>query len=358
MTLLMVVSLLVLFISALCSGSEAALFSVSEIKVKARASEGDSKAEALLKIQADMSRPIAAIVILNNIANISGSMMIGKIAADKLGAWEGVFSGFFTFAVIICSEIIPKTFGEKYSDPIAFWISKPVLLMTKCFHVLLLIVDFFTKPFTKDDKTSGALSDENEIRMVAHMGSNQGIINKTESVLISKVLRMDDVKAAEIMTPRVMMTCLDKKLHLREVKNQIIDFSHSRIVIIDGEPDNVVGIAYKNELLIAMVEDQYDKTLAAFSHKVNFVPEQATADKLLRSFQASRQHLSIVIDQYSGVAGVVTLEDVLEVMTGEIVDETDVAIDLQRLARKNRENKAGLNKFEETETEGVDVLGT
>lgn len=356
MTLLIAVSLLVLFVSALCSGSEAALFSVSEIKVKARAGEGDDKAEALLKIQNDMSRPIAAIVILNNIANISGSMMIGKIAADQLGVWEGIFSGFFTFAVIICAEIIPKTFGEKYSDPIAFWIAKPVLVMTKCFHVLLLVVDLFTKRFTKDDKAPRALSHENEIRMMAQMGSSQGIINKNESVLISKVLQMDDVTASEIMTPRVMMTCLDKKLKLEEVKDQIVNFSHSRIVIIDADPDNIVGIAYKHELLIAMVNNEYTKTLADFTHKVKFVPEQATADNLLRSFQASRQHLSIVIDQYSGVAGVVTLEDVLEVMTGEIVDETDVAIDLQRLARKNRVTKAGLKKFEETETEGADVL--
>ncbi|MCH2205309.1 MAG: hemolysin family protein [Lentisphaerales bacterium] len=357
MTLLLVVSFVVLLLSALCSGSEAALFSVSEIKVKTRAEEGDSKAQALQKIQNDMSRPIAAIVILNNIANISGSMMIGKMAAVQLGTLQGVFSGVFTFAVIICAEIIPKTFGEKYSDPIAFWIAKPVLFMTWLFHYLLLIVDLFTRPFTKDEKPSGTLSHENEIRMMAHMGSSQGIINKNESVLISKVLEMDDVTASEIMTPRVMMTCLDKKLKLQEVKDKIIDFSHSRIAIIDDEPDNVVGIAYKNELLIAMVNNEYSKTLEEFTHKVKFVPEQATADKLLRSFQASRQHLAIVIDQYSGVAGVVTLEDVLEVMTGEIVDETDLAIDLQRLARENRETKVDLKKFEETDTE-ADVLGT
>jgi CBS domain containing-hemolysin-like protein len=349
MVTIILVSLLVLFLSALCSGSEAALFSITDIKVKARAQEGSKAAEALKTIQDDMSRPIAAIVILNNIANITGSMIIGKLAGTVFGTWEGLFMGLFTFSVIICAEIIPKTFGERYSDPIAFWIAKPVLVLTSIFGFFLVIVDLFTKPFTANsEKKSGTLSNENEIRMMAHMGSNQGIINHNESILISKVLEMDDYKAADIMTPRVMMTCLDKKLTLGQAKEEIINCSHSRIVLIDGEPDNILGILFKDELLIAMVSEEYEKPLESYNHKVKFVPEQATADNLLRFFQASRQHLAVVTDQYSGVAGVVTLEDVLEVMTGEIVDETDVAIDLQKVARLKKETKVGINKFEET----------
>lgn len=335
MLLLIFVSLVVLLASGLCSCSEAALFSISEVKVRARAQQGKKNALALLQIQSDMSSPIAAIVILNNIANITGSMFIGKVAATEFGNWEGAFVGCFTFMVIICSEIIPKTLGEQYSDPIAFWVARPVLFITWTLGWLIKIVNLFTMPFSRKE-TVVMTTNENEIRMMANMGSKQGVINHNESVLISKVLDMDDVKAVDIMTPRVMMTCLDQNISLEEARDVIIETSHSRIVLIDEVPDKVVGVLYKTELLIAMIDKEMDKKLSDFCHKVKFVPEQASADNLLRFFQASRQHLAIVTDQYSGVAGVVTLEDVLECLTGEIVDETDLAVDLQKVAKEKR----------------------
>jgi len=335
MLLLIVVSLIVLLSSGLCSCTEAALFSISEVKTRTRAQEGSKKAIALRSIQENMSEPIAAIVILNNIANITGSLYIGKLAAVEFGTWQGVFGGCFTFLIIICSEIIPKTIGEQYSDPIAFWLAKPVLFITKMLTPVIKLVNLFTIPFSKK-QSAVMMTDENEIRMMANIGSKQGAINHNESVLISKVLDMDNVKAVDIMTPRVMMTALDQKTSLAEASDVILGSSHSRIVLIDEAPDKVVGIVYKTELLVGMVKNEHQKKLEEFCHKVKFVPEQASADNLLRFFQASRQHLAIVTDQYSGVAGVVTLEDVLECLTGEIVDETDNAVDLQKVAKEKR----------------------
>ena len=349
MLLLVFVSVVVLLASGLCSCSEASLFSISEVKARARAQLGNKNAIALLKIQNDMSSPIAAIVILNNIANITGSMFIGKVAATEFGSWEGVFVGCFTFMVIICSEIIPKTLGEQYSDPIAFWVARPVLFITWTLSWLIQIVKLFTLPFSR--KNAVMMTNENEIRMMANMGSKQGAINHNESVLISKVLDMDDVKAVNIMTPRVMMTCLDQNLTLSEARDVIIGTSHSRIVLVDEAPDKVVGVLYKTELLVAMINEETDKKLSEFCHKVKFVPEQASADNLLRFFQASRQHLAIVTDQYSGVAGVVTLEDVLECLTGEIVDETDMAVDLQKVAKENRKT---IHRIHELDEEGAE----
>ncbi|MCM8529250.1 MAG: hemolysin family protein [Lentisphaeraceae bacterium] len=346
MLLLIFVSLLVLLSSGLCSCSEAALFSISEVKVRARAQQGNKNAMALLRIQSDMSSPISAIVILNNIANITGSMFIGKVAASEFGNWEGVFVGCFTFLVIICSEIIPKTLGEQYSDPIAYWVARPVLFVTWTLSWLIQIVKLFTMPFSRKE-SAVMTTNENEIRMLASMGSKQGAINHNESVLISKVLDMDDVKAVNIMTPRVMMTCLEQNLTLKEARDVIIETSHSRLVLIDEVPDKVVGVLYKTELLVAMINKECDKKLSEFCHKVKFVPEQASADNLLRFFQASRQHLAIVTDQYSGVAGVVTLEDVLECLTGEIVDETDIAVDLQKVAKEKRKTNQKIEELNE-----------
>jgi CBS domain containing-hemolysin-like protein len=330
MGLILLICFLVLLSSALCSGTEAALFSISEVKTKTRAQEGDRSAIA--------GRPIATIVILNNIANITGSMIIGKLAADKLGTWEGFFMGVFTFMVIICAEIIPKTIGEKYNDPLAFWIARPVLFITWCMTFALIIIELFTW-FVRKSDDSVQTTNESEIKMMASIGSKEGAINHNESVLISKVLDMDDVTASAIMTPRVMMTSLNKDLTLGAAREHIISSTHSRIILIGEDADDVIGIVYKTELLVAMVNQEFDKTLQAFNHKVKFVPEQAAADKLLRFFQSSRIHIAIVIDQYSGVSGVVSLEDVLECLTGEIVDETDVAIDLQRAAKELNINR-------------------
>ena len=340
MGLIILICFIVILFSALCSGTEAALFSISEVKARTRAQDGDKSAIALKQIQEHMGRPIAAIVIMNNIANITGSMIIGKLAADKLGTWEGVFMGVFTFLVIICAEIIPKTIGEKYNDPLAFWLARPVLFMTWCLTFLLVIIELFTWFVRKNDEAVKT-TNESEIKMMASIGSKEGAINHNESVLISKVLDMDDVTASSIMTPRVMLTCLGKDLTLQEAKEQIINSTHSRIVLIGEDADDVVGIVYKTELLVAMVNQEFDRKLINFNHKVKFVPEQAAADKLLRFFQSSRIHIAIVTDQYSGVSGVISLEDVLECLTGEIVDETDMAIDLQRAAKElNRKTQS------------------
>ena len=352
MLLLIVVSFIVLLSSGLCSCTEAALFSISEVKTRTRAQEGSKQAIALRRIQENMAEPIAAIVILNNIANITGSLYIGKLAAHEFGTWQGVFGGCFTFLIIICSEIIPKTIGEQYSDPIAFWLAKPVLFITKMLTPVIKFVNLFTIPFSKKE-SAVMTTDENEIRMMANIGSKQGAINHNESVLISKVLDMNDIKAVDIMTPRVMMTALDQKITLKEATDVILGSSHSRIVLIDEAPDKVVGIVFKTELLVGMVNNEHDKKLEEFCHKVKFVPEQASADNLLRFFQASRQHLAIVTDQYSGVAGVVTLEDVLECLTGEIVDETDIAVDLQKVAKEKRKT---IHKLDEL-NEGSEAAG-
>jgi CBS domain containing-hemolysin-like protein len=345
----MIISIVVLLMSALCSGTEAALFTISELKVRTRAQEQKKSALALKFIQENMQRPIAVIVILNNIANITGGMIIGKMAALEFGSGAGIFIGVFTFLVIICAEIIPKTIGERYCDPVAFWLARPVLFLTKMLTPVLWLLEFLTWPLNRNvDSVQSLTTNESEIKMMANIGSKEGVIKHDESVLISKVLDMDNLTAADIMTPRVMMTSLNKDLTLEEVKEKIITSSHSRIVLVDQDLDDVIGIVYKTELLVAMVNQEYNKALSCFSHKVKFVPEQASADKLLRFFQGSRMHLAMVIDQYSGVAGVVSLEDVLECLTGEIVDETDLVIDLQKVARdkKKTETNVDANKEE------------
>lgn len=327
--------MLVLLISALCSGAEAALFSVSLLKAREFAQSKKPSAVALLAIREKMNRPITTIVILNNLANIGGSILVGSVAATVLGSrWLGAFSMVLTFMVIIFSEIIPKTVGEHYAESIALVAARPVQVLTRVFFPVVWCLEKIVLPFMPSGNRF--TTNEAEIKLLARIGHKQGAIEEDESIMIHRIFELNDRKAVDIMTPRVTMTSLQGEQQLAEAREEIVRSQHTRIVVVEDSPDNVMGIALKAELLQAMVEGKTDQPIAHFMHEALFVPETKRADSLLTFFREHRQHLAIVVDEYGGVSGVVTLEDVLEVLTGEIVDETDQAPDLQEVARKRR----------------------
>lgn len=344
MLALILAVLTVILGSAICSGTEAALFSVSPLKVRQWVQSNRPSAAALLAIREQMNRPIATIVILNNIFNIVGSIVVARIAAAVLGdALLGLFSGLLTFLIIIFGEIVPKTLGERYSERISLLAAIPVTALTFIFTPLVWIMEKATAPFTKGKKRP--TTDEAEIKLLATIGFQEGIIEDDEAEMIQRVFMLNDLTAADLMTPRITLTYLRGELTLAESKREIIASQHSRIIVTEESIDRVIGVALKHQLLTAMVEGKHDKKIADMTRKVRFVPETIRADKLLKAFQKAREHLVVVVDEYGVVAGVVTLEDVLEVLTGEIVDETDKIIDLQEIARSKLKRMLQIRGF-------------
>ncbi|NJP06027.1 MAG: HlyC/CorC family transporter [Chloroflexaceae bacterium] len=334
MVTLLIAILTVILGSALCSGSEAALFSVPQIKVRQLAENNARGARTLLKIRENMSRPIATIVILNNIFNIVGSIVVGGIAASVLGdQWLGLFSGALTMAVIIGAEIVPKTIGERYAEPIALVIAAPIAGLTWVMMPLVWLVEKIVSPVT-GGKPQMAATSEAEIKLLAQLGQQEGSIEGDEALLILRAFHLNDVTAGDLMTPRVSVTYVHGSATLADARDVIIASPHTRILVIGDSIDEIVGFARKDELLVAIIQGQVDQLLAELSREVRFVPKTVQADKLLTTFQKSREHLAVVVDEYGGTAGVVTLEDVLEELTGEIVDETDKVVDLQKQARE------------------------
>lgn len=333
MSELIIIVLIVISGSALCAVAETALFSVSEIKVQQLAESQNKSALALLKIQSQMNRAIATVVILNNSFNIVGSIVIGRIAAAVLGnVWFGLFSGFLTFLIIIFGEIIPKTIGDRYPEKIALMVARPVRVLTFLFAPLVWAIEITTAPLTRGDK--GPTTDEAEIQFLAKIGKREGIIEDDEAAMIQRVFRLNDLTAANLMTPRTTITYLQGDRTLAEAQEEIIASQHTRIIVIEESIDRVVGVVLKSELLTGIITGKQSEKVAMFMRKVRFVPETVRADMLLQEFQETREHMVVVLDEYGGVSGVVTLEDVLEVLTGEIVDETDQNIDLQETARQ------------------------
>ncbi|NET01144.1 MAG: HlyC/CorC family transporter [Sphaerospermopsis sp. SIO1G2] len=322
--------------SALCSCTETALLSVSPIRVRQLAELKKPAAIALLEIRENMNRPIATIVILNNVFNIIGSIITGSIASQVLGdGLLGLFSGILTFLIIIFAEIIPKTLGEIYSEQVALLIAIPIKGLSIVFTPLVWIMESITAPLVKANKKP--TTNEAEIKLLTNIGQQEGIIESDEAEMIQRVFRLNDVTASDLMTPQIMLTYIRGNLTLAEAKADIIASQHTRIIVIDESIDQVMGFALKQSLLTAMVEGSSEQKISALMRKVRFVPESIRADKLLKNFIESHEHLAVVVDEYGCVAGVITLEDVLEVITGEIVDETDKTVDLQEIARKKRE---------------------
>jgi CBS domain containing-hemolysin-like protein len=323
--------LVVLIGSGLCSGTETALLSVPGVRARQLAEQGGTRARALLAIKQHIARPISAIVVLNNIFNIVGSIAVGAVAASTFGeAWVGVVSAVLTFLVILFAEIMPKTLGERYAERVSLWVAVPVRGLTTILTPLVVVFEVLMRPLTKGERSPS--TNEAEIRLLADIGRSEGIIEDDEVEMIKRVFQLNDRSARDLMTPRTTVTWLDTNRKVAEAREEILASEHSRIVVADGDLDRVVGIALKSELLTALLEDT-PATIGDHARSVEAVPWLARADDLLRLFRRRQEHLALVIDEYGGTMGVVSLEDVVEVLTGPIVDETDRRADLRGYAR-------------------------
>ena len=325
--------LVVIIGSGLCSGIETALLSIPLLRAQQLAQNKSSpSAIALLNVRKHVSRPIATIVILNNIFNIVGSIAVGAFAEDIFDSTGvGIVVALFTFSVILFAEILPKTLGERYAETIGLLVAIPIRGITALFTPLTWLLEQLMAPLTQGSR--GPVTNESEIRLLTTLGYQEGLIEDDEAEMIDRVFRLNDLMAADIMTPRVAITFIRGDAILSEVQDEIIGSQHTRILVIEEDLDHVIGVALKAELLGALVQGQANAPIKSLMRQVHYVPDTEHTDSLIKTFQSLREHLMVVVDEYGGVSGVVTLEDTLEVLTGEIVDETDRNIDLQDLGR-------------------------
>ncbi len=315
--------LAVLIASALASGTEAALFAVSYPEVLAAVDQRRRGALALRRLQQDLTHPIMAIVIWNNLANIGGSILVGALVTRQLGsAWLGAFSALLTLLVIIFSEIVPKALGERNALAIGLWVAQPVQLLTRLMSPLIALLDLIVRPLAPPTvrRTS-----EDEIRALTRQGRREGVIEQDESEIIQRVFRMNDTTAGMIMTPLAQVDTLEASRPIGELTDWVREVTHTRIPLHRADDINsVVGVVNVREILLALAEGQRDRPVAALAMDAWFVPSSMRSDDLMREFQQRKQHLAVVVDGLGTLQGVVTLEDVLEELVGEIEDETDL----------------------------------
>jgi len=329
MTELILAIIALLASSALASGTEAALFAIPQSKVMTLVQEKRRGSMALHKVKENMARPIMAIVIINNIANIIGSIAVGAIAEARFGHYDGlpvvgIISGILTFLVILFAEIIPKTIGENRHVQISLFMAPAILFLTKAFLPGIWITEKLTMPVNKWLGTEQSVTSEEEILALTELGRKSGVIEQRESDLIQRVFELNDITAWDIMTPLARVDALDMNKTLSEVKEDVMNFTHTRIPVYDDSINHIMGVVHVRDLLKAMAEDKMDLKVGALAKEASFVPESNRGNDLLHHFKQSKQHLVIVMNAFGTVLGVLSLEDVLEELVGDIVDETDV----------------------------------
>ncbi|MDT8323132.1 MAG: hemolysin family protein [Bacteroidota bacterium] len=338
MLLLILICVLILLLSFLASSMEAALFSVTSIQIEQMVERRLRGALRLRMNKLSIRDSIVAIVILNNLSNIAGSMIVGAMAVEVFGdLWVGVFSAVLTFVIILLGEVVPKTIGERNAADYARLTAPMVFFLRVLFHPLVLVINLLTRPMGRDEGQQ-QLS-EDEITVLARLSHRDGNILEMENRLIRHVFQLDDIMAREIMTPRTVVFGLRASDTLESVRKELFAASVSRIPIFGEDMDDIVGLAHIRDLLAALAKGKGDRELREFAGEVSYVPDTAKLNVLLSDFLKNREHLSIVVDEHGGMAGVITLEDILEQLVGEIVDEHDRDVDLRVRARMLQERR-------------------
>jgi len=335
MTLFVTSVAIVLVMSAFCSMSESAIYAVRKTYVLTLANAGSLAGKALLDFKENMERPISAILILNTAANTAGAAIAGYQVQALFGevalAW---FTLTFTLAVLLLSEIIPKLLGVVYCRGIAPAVALPWVGLIRLLYPLIWIVEKLAVRLQPEEPALAA--PEEEVEQLAILSAEEGSILPLEARLVQNVLRLNDVKAVDILTPRSVVFTLSADATIGQIRESVKQWKQSRIPLYEGgDPENWVGLVLTRDILTCMAQDQFDRKLRTLMRPLFLVPETARGHDLLRDFLKKRSHLFGVLDEYGGIEGVVSLEDVMESIIGEeIVDELDTAADLQEDARR------------------------
>jgi len=323
-----------ILVSALCSIIEAVLYSVPASRVEILSKSDKLSGKLLKRLKNNIQQPITAILTLNTIANTMGAAIAGASAAAVFGdRYLSLFSALFTFTILIFSEILPKTIGVVYSREIAPWIAIPLYGLVKILSPIVWVIKHATMLIPGYDKKTEISAEE--IHAMAVLSRKSGVIDAQQEGFIKNIIDLKKKTVREAMTPRTVTFTLDKNLSVAEAQLMQNQWNrHSRVPVYDKNPNDIIGIVLRKDVLLSVAEGNDRRTLASLMKPVHYVPETAQLNTTLLEFFERRQHLFCVVDEYGGMTGVISLEDIIEEIVGqEIIDETDPSKSMREIAR-------------------------
>ncbi|HSJ31492.1 MAG TPA: hemolysin family protein [Longimicrobiales bacterium] len=319
MTTLLLVIGVSLAISFLCSILEAVLLSVSHSYVAVLQDEGDPAGDLLARMRSNIDEPIAAILTLNTIAHTIGAAMGGAIALEVFGSrWIAAFSAVLTLVILIFSEILPKTIGATLWQQLAPAAARVLRVMILLMKPILIPLAVFNRLITPKGERGSTVS-RAELEVLAEIGRREGTIDQAEWEVMTNVMNLDEVRVGQVMTPRTRMVAIDVSTSLDEAQRVMLDEGHLRLPVYSERVDSIVGVLIARDLWRAAREGVRD--LKTVLRPATFVPESKPVEALIREMRQQRLKMAIVLDEYGGTAGLVTLEDLIEEIVGEIQDE-------------------------------------
>ncbi|RXQ95712.1 DUF21 domain-containing protein [Ancylomarina salipaludis] len=355
MILLLFYLFLALVVSFLCSIAEAVLLSTPQSFLIVRREEGHGWAKTFVELKSNINKPLSAILSLNTVAHTIGAAGVGVQAVKVFGAASfGIVSAVLTILILVITEIIPKTIGARYWRNLAMMSSLLISGMIFITYPLVLMSAGLTK-LISSDKQEQTTSRE-EIAVLASIGTEEGIFSIKEDKIIQNLLKLKNVKITEIMTPRVVVALADENLFLKDFLENKNYLRFSRIPVYLDNDENVTGYVFRQTVFEKLAEDQFELKLKDIKRDIAVFPNSIVLLTLWEKLLEKKEHIALIVDEYGGMDGIVTLEDIIETLLGlEIIDEMDTIIDMQKYARDRwAERQAKYNILENLKRKGED----
>jgi len=311
---------------------------------------GHKAATTFIKLKNNIERPLSAILSLNTVAHTIGAAGVGAQATKMFGElYFGIISAILTFSILVFSEIIPKTIGTRYWRGLALVSGIIINTMVIITFPLVIMTDYITKLFSRNINELSV--NREEISAMANIGTEEGIFEEKENKIIQNLIRLRTVKISEIMTPRVVVTVADENMSLEEflIKKEFLHYS--RIPIYSKNNENITGYVFRQTVFEKLAEEETNLKLRDICREIVVVHEFQTILNLWEFLLEKKEHIALIVDEYGGMDGIVTMEDIIETLLGlEIVDERDKIIDMQQYARERwNERKAKYNILDNSE---------
>jgi CBS domain containing-hemolysin-like protein len=351
MTLLFAYVAFALGFSFLCSIAEAVLLSVTTAHITLLEQEGRSSGTLLRQFKSDINKPLAAILTLNTIANTMGAAGVGAQAAIVFGSsWVGVASAALTLSILIFSEIIPKTLGATYWRSLATSVAHGLKILVWLLHPFVVLSEALTRGIARNREIEGFSREE--FAAMADLGEQEGQLEERESRILKNMFLLHETRVSDVMTPRPVVFSLPESLTVSEYFASHYDSRFSRIPVYAEDREQLTGFVLKDDLLLAQARSNTGNTLLTYRRELPALLDSTSLSDAFEEILHRRAHIIMIVDEYGGMEGIITLEDILETLLGlEIIDESDKTADMQQHARrmwKKRAQSMGINIPKET----------
>ncbi len=313
-----------LLLSGFFSSSEVALISITRAKVRALLNQGRKGAKALDTLKRSTDALLITILIGNNIVNVAAASLATAIAIAIYGdVGIGIATGVTVILMLVFGEIGPKMYASRHIETLALRVARPILYLSRVLHPVLWVSDRIKRQFAFRPGVTEPVVTEEEIKEWIDVGEEEGTIEEEERDMLYSVLRFGDTTVREVMTSRVDVVMIEDVATLENALSTFNETGFSRIPVYHEHIDNVVGLLNVKDVFSAVFRQQTSATIRNLMYEPYFVPESKKIDELLKVLQVKKQHMAVVLDEYGSFAGIVTVEDMLEELVGEIMDEFD-----------------------------------